>query len=50
MVKYLNDSDVDFPCSTKKTPIIDMVPSTMADTVNAEYITDGKMFVPLKLV
>ena len=35
MVKYLIDSDVDFPCSTKRTPIIDMVPNTTADMVNA---------------
>ena len=38
MVKYLIDSDADFPCLTKRTPIIDMTPNTMADMVNADCV------------
>ena len=38
MVKYLIDSDVDFPRSMKRTPIIDMTPSTTADMVNADCV------------
>ena len=38
MVKYLIDSDVDFPCSTKRTPIIDMTSNTTADMVNADCV------------
>ena len=38
MVKYLIDSDDDLPCSTKRTPIIDMVHNTMADMANADYV------------
>ena len=35
-MKYLIDSDVDFPCLTKRTPIIDMVHNTTADMANAD--------------
>ena len=38
MVKYLIDCDVDFSCSTKRTPIIDMTHNTMADMVNADCV------------
>jgi len=38
VVKYLLDSDVDFPCSTKGTPITDMMPNTMADMVIADCV------------
>ena len=38
MVKYHIDSDVDLPCSTKRTPIIDMMHNTMADMVNADCV------------
>ena len=38
MVKYLIDSDADFPCLTKRTPIIDMPPNTTADMVNADCV------------
>ena len=38
MVKYLIDCDFDFPCSTKRTPIIDMTRNTMADRVNADCV------------
>ena len=37
MVKYLIDSDVDFPCLTKRTSI-DMVHNTTADMVNADCV------------
>ena len=36
VVKYLIDSDGDFPCLTKRTHVIDMVHNTMADMVNAD--------------
>ena len=36
MVKYLIDSDGDFPRLTKRTPIIDMEHNTTADMVNAD--------------
>ena len=36
MVKYLIGSDVDFSCSMKRSPIIDMTPNTTADMANAD--------------
>jgi len=36
VVKYFIDSDADFPCLTKRTPIIDMAHITTADMVNAD--------------
>ena len=42
MVKYLIDSDVDFPCSTKRTPIIDMAQNTMADMAIMFHNKDWK--------
>ena len=41
MVKYVIDSYVDFPCSTKRTPIIDMMHNNMADMVNADDVHNG---------
>jgi len=38
VVKYLIDSDADFLCSTKRTPIIDMPPNITADMVNADCV------------
>jgi len=38
VVKYLIDSDADFPYSMKRTPIIGMTPNTTADMVNADCV------------
>ena len=38
MVKYLIDSDANFLCLTKRTPIIDMPPNTTAVMVNADCV------------
>jgi len=38
VVKYLFGSEVDFPSSMKRTPIIDMMPNIMADMVNADCV------------